>query len=174
MITNFNLPNAYYASDTVPSALQGHSLDLNPGNLFSEQRLLTIRLWCLAWRQRGNQETMEGMWMKIKCQSYGVRWWGDLEMKGWEKWRCPPHFWFECQCGWWHHWDTQKAGDHHDQVMSLFFFFTLPVQLLKGKAWALRPQWFLQIALFKLCMNNKMQCSLRNAIFHLVIVPILK
>lgn len=53
MTTNLNLLNAYYVSDTVPSALQGHSLDLNLGNMTSEQMFLTVRLWCLNQRHRG-------------------------------------------------------------------------------------------------------------------------
>lgn len=48
---NLNLLNAYYVSDIVPSALQGHSLDLNLGHLTSEQMFLIIR--CLDGRYRG-------------------------------------------------------------------------------------------------------------------------
>lgn len=47
MTTNLNLLNAYCVSDTVPSALPGHSLGLNLGDRTSEQMLPDIRLW--AW-----------------------------------------------------------------------------------------------------------------------------
>ena len=41
MTTNLNLLIAYHVSDTVPCAWQGHSLDVNLGDLTSEPMLLT-------------------------------------------------------------------------------------------------------------------------------------